>query len=128
MKSRSVTVAFLIAITLSAASPSVVLGQVAPIDEAAVETVRDALRKEADFPWYDAQADQLARTEVQNAATSHPRQRNGKKRLKESESSSAAELELFTPAIFSRDCSVSRLGPFWPSSSSSESTLEFEPC
>ena len=42
-----------------------VAGQVAPIDDTAVETVRNALREEARFPWYDAENDDLARVEVQ---------------------------------------------------------------
>jgi len=42
---------------------------VAPVDEAAVESVRDALRNEANFPWYDEEADDLARVEVRTPAT-----------------------------------------------------------
>ena len=42
---------------------------VAPIDDAAVDSVRDALQSEANFPWYDAETDGLARVEVRTPVT-----------------------------------------------------------
>ena len=52
-----------------ASSDSIAQEMVAPIDESAVESVREALKDEANFPWYDAESDELVRVEVRTPET-----------------------------------------------------------
>ena len=54
---------------MAATSNSIAQEMVAPIDESAVESVREALKGEANFPWYDAEADELVRVEVRTPET-----------------------------------------------------------